>query len=104
MAVDASVAIGRLEVTKIQSTAGPKPGDKSAVECRIGSTVYVTCNWYSMTGSSSDLSSALNCLLAAEYLTAIVTHIARLHQPIPVIPTRPPESAPSVAPNLLRGS
>ena len=62
-----------------------------------------TWSWYSRTGISWP-SLGPNCLRAAEYLIAMGRQIFKLTNAIPVIPTRPPESAPREAPNLLLGS
>ena len=62
-----------------------------------------TCSWYSITGISS-VSFGPNCLLTAEYRMAMGIQSLRLQTHIPVIPTRPPESAPKEAPNRLFGS
>ena len=45
-----------------------------------------------------------NCRLTAEYRIAMGIQSLRLQTHIPVIPTRPPESAPKEAPNRLFGS
>ena len=64
----------------------------------------LTCSWYSSTGISSFWPGGPNCLLTAEYLREMVMAALRLEVHIPMIPTRPPESAPRAAPNLLFGS
>ena len=56
-----------------------------------------------MTGISTP-SVGPNCLLTAEYRTAIGIHNFRLQAAIPVIPTRPPDNAPNEAPKRLLGS
>ena len=62
-----------------------------------------TWSWYSITGISS-VSFGPNCRLTAEYRIAMGIQSLRLQTHIPVIPTRPPESAPKEAPNRLFGS
>ena len=55
-----------------------------------------------MTGISSV--PGPNCLLTAEYRIEIGMLSLRFVSAIPVMPTRPPDSAPKEAPNLLLGS
>jgi hypothetical protein len=60
----------------------------------------ITCVWYSITGISTP-GVGPNCFLTHEYRTAIVIHL--INKPIAklLIPTRPDESAPRLAPNRL---
>ena len=64
----------------------------------------VTCVWYSIIAHSTVSPSGPNCRRTAEYRIAIVSSNLRFMAPIPVIPARPIDKRPILAPNRLEES